>query len=191
MTAFFGKARVVSEAPLCPFQSSRSFRFFELSTYADTGPCPAERPCFLLDHIMPPVAEELRQNRLKGYPQTGRFQVGYEPQMILSQPDVNFGICGESRLRTSIIMIRNNLFFANKLFYLRNVVICASQSRISVPYMKPFFSVTYLKTGQIRDGAAGSSSGSPMDGCTELVSGLDGWAMLGCRMLLLLLLAAG
>jgi hypothetical protein len=44
---------------------SRSFRFFELPTEADTGNCSVERPCFLSDHIRPPSTED-RGKRLKG-----------------------------------------------------------------------------------------------------------------------------
>ena len=33
----------------------RSFRFFELPTKADTGTGSVERPCFLSDHIRPPL----------------------------------------------------------------------------------------------------------------------------------------
>ena len=44
----------------------RSFRFFELSTSADTGNCSAERPCFFSDHMKPPLYRGSRQNRRKG-----------------------------------------------------------------------------------------------------------------------------
>ena len=38
--------------------SFRSFRFFELPTWADTGNCSVERPCFLSDHIKHPCTED-------------------------------------------------------------------------------------------------------------------------------------
>jgi hypothetical protein len=50
--------------------SFRSFRYFELPAWVDTGNCSVERPCFLLDHIKPPVqsiaaepAERVSSNR--------------------------------------------------------------------------------------------------------------------------------
>ena len=33
-------------------RSFRSFRFFELPPYVDTGTCSLEKPCFLSDHMM-------------------------------------------------------------------------------------------------------------------------------------------
>ena len=45
--------------------SSRSSRFFELPTQADSRNCSVERPCFLADHIRPPCTEHCG-NRLEG-----------------------------------------------------------------------------------------------------------------------------
>ena len=42
----------------------RSFRFFELPTYADTGTGSVKKPCFLSDHIKPPCTEDRGRNRL-------------------------------------------------------------------------------------------------------------------------------
>jgi len=46
--------------------SFRSFRFFELPAWADTGTCPVEKKCFLSDHIKPPCTEDRGRNRLNG-----------------------------------------------------------------------------------------------------------------------------
>ena len=39
------------EVARAPVEAFRSFRFFELPPYADTGNGSVERPCFLSDHI--------------------------------------------------------------------------------------------------------------------------------------------
>ena len=56
---------------------SRSSRFFQLPTWADTGNCSVERPCFLSDHIRPPCTEH-RGNRLK-LMRSGDFKNGSWP----------------------------------------------------------------------------------------------------------------
>ena len=52
-----GTERHLDERPRAT-TSFRSFGFFELSTWADTGTCTVERPYFFSDHTRPPCTKD-------------------------------------------------------------------------------------------------------------------------------------